>query len=141
MTFAKAIGEYIDTCEITGLSTSTTVNYRGLARIAYGQLNDRRVDQISAADVQRQVNAYAADHSVKSVKNMYGLLHSVMKLYAPRLNLSTIKLPTNKNKLANNLDQPIQSDDDLLALLNESADDPDLYLCILIAAEVGLRRS
>lgn len=119
------------------LSPSTSRMYDSMYRNAYTPLLSMPVIFITAEDVQATISAYAATHSPKSVRNAYGLLHSVLTDCAPSLDLSRIKLP---QRVLTELEIP--QDDDVARLIAYSRDhDQDLYIAVLLAATLGLRRS
>lgn len=93
-------------------------------------------------DVQRAINAYARNHTPKSVRNVFGLIHKVLSIVRPNLDLRQIILPKQK-KAANEDAGIVIPDDDMIAQLLDytEAKDPELYKAILLAATTGLRRS
>ena len=140
-TLGAAMDEYIRTCELAGHSASTIRGYHVIRRNAFLDLASVRVDMIKPMDIQRSINARAASHSPKTIKNEYGFLHKVLKATAPGLDLSGIVLPSNKNKQDEDEDQVvIQSEQDIINLLADVRHDPDLYLAVLICSQTGLRR-
>lgn len=137
ITLRKAIDEYIETCTVTGLSPSTIAFYRSLQRSTFQSIMDRPVDTLTLRDIQLEVNRYAADHSPKTVKNAFFLLHTVLRKCAPSLALDDVMLPR-----AQLHEMTIPDDDQVRELLSSAKrTNIDLYLAILFAATMGLRRS
>lgn len=118
------------------LSPATLREYRRLGRYAYGPLEDKPLEKITTAAVQAWANAYALDHSPKSVKNACGLLHSIFKAFRPGLGLN-VTLP---QKVKTDLYVP--TDADVRAVLDYfAAKDAEMEKAILLAAYGTLRRS
>ncbi|MBQ6677427.1 MAG: site-specific integrase [Clostridia bacterium] len=82
MTLREAYGRYIE-AKTKVLSDSTLRNYKRMMNNSTSRLMNKQITAISAYDIQRAVNEYAADHSPKSVKNRYGLFTAVMKMFLP----------------------------------------------------------
>lgn len=136
ITLDAAMTRWIDNRR-SALSPSTSRMYDSMQRNAYAALLPMPVVSITAEDVQRAVSAYAASHSPKSTRNAYGLLHSVLTDCAPSLDLSRIKLPQRVQT-----EMEIPQDDDVARLIASAREhDPDMYIAILLAATLGLRRS
>lgn len=141
-TFADAVADYIETCELAGHSPATLMAYRSIAKTCLSDLGSMKTDRITAVDVQRTVNAYARSHTPKSVRNVFGLIHKVLSVTRPNLDLRQIILPKQK-KAANEDAGIVIPDDDMIAQLLDYTEskDPELYKAILLAATTGLRRS
>ena len=140
--FGESVDDYIETCELHGHSPSTLMAYRHIRRCCLGDLDAMPTEKVTALDVQRAVNAYARSHSPKSVRNMFGLVHKVLSITRPGLDLRQIILPRPQHTA--NADAGIVIPDDemigqLLAYTKEH--DVELYKAILLAAMTGLRRS
>lgn len=140
ITLDQAIRQYIDNRDNL-LSPATIRGYNTLHGSAYAPIARKPVIEITREDVQGAINAYAAGHSPKSVRNAYALLRSVLSIYAPRLDLDArenrINLPQKET-----IELEIPEDSDI-ALLYAYAknDNEDMYIAILLAATLGLRRS
>ena len=93
MTFKMAAQEYM-AIKKNVLSTTTITNYGSILRNLSYNFITRKIDQITAVDVQREINNYSASHSPKTVKNASGFITVVLSMYAPDLTLKT-KLPQN----------------------------------------------
>ena len=68
MTFMAAAQEYM-AIKKNVLSTTTITNYGSILRNLSDAFKTRKIDQISAIDVQREINNYSVGHSPKTVKN------------------------------------------------------------------------
>lgn len=108
---------------------------------AYAPILSVKLSHLTAVDVQRCVKAYAANHAPKSVANAYGLLHITLKTYRPDLDLSTVRLPSAKNKASISDTTVIPSQEDIKALLAGAMNDTPLFLAILLGSHLGMRRS
>lgn len=93
LTFVAAANEYMQ-IKKNVLSPTTIKNYGSILRNLSDAFISRKIDQITAVDVQREINNYSVGRSPKSVKNASGLITVVMSMYAPDVRLKT-KLPQN----------------------------------------------
>lgn len=93
LTFRAAAEEYMQ-IKKNVLSTTTITNYGSILRNLSDTFKTRKIDQITAIDVQREINNYSVGRSPKSVKNASGFITVIMSMYAPDLVLKT-KLPQN----------------------------------------------
>lgn len=94
MTLKEAYKRYIKGKSAV-LSPSTVREYTRASQVDFPKLMPMHLSKISPQIVQTAVNEAAAVHSPKSVRNMHGLLHSVLKTYYPQLTLNT-RLPQNR---------------------------------------------
>ena len=80
-----------------GVSSPSTIRGYEQYQNKYLQLlMPMKLRNITAELVQASVSELAVTHSPKSVRNIYGLFHSVMSVYYRQLDLSKIRLPQNK---------------------------------------------
>ena len=93
LTFRSAAEEYMK-IKTNVLSSTTIKNYGSILKNLSPEFTSRKIDTITAVDVQREINNYSVGRSPKSVKNASGLITVVMSLYAPDIQLRT-KLPQN----------------------------------------------
>lgn len=140
ITLGQAMRQYIDNRDNL-LSPATIRMYNVLHRSAYETISQKPVLEITREDVQHAINAYAAGHSPKTVRNAYALLRSVLAVYAPKLDLDAkenrINLPQKET-----VDLEIPEDSDIAMLYAYAKNDnEDMYIAILLAATLGLRRS
>jgi integrase len=92
-TFKVAAEEYMQSKKNV-LSTTTIKNYNSILKNLSDTFKNKKVDTITAMDVQREINDYSATRSPKSVKNASGFIAVVLSMYSPDLRLKT-KLPQN----------------------------------------------
>lgn len=130
---SEAMQKYLDIKSNT-LSPSTVRGYNSLRRNAYGSLQSKRINQITAEDVQAFVNEYALTHSAKSCSNALGFLTAVISAFIPDA-VFHVKIPQKKA-----VDYYTPSDDDIKRLL-DAVKYPPLYRAILLSAFGTLRRS
>lgn len=133
LTLAEAMDTYIMSRENV-LSPSTIREYARMRQKSYDMLLTRNIDQISELDVQRWINAYAAEHSPKSVKNAFGFLNSVMKQNRVDYVTEYSTLPQAKK-----VRQYVPSDNDVKTLLSEVRG-TQLESAIYLAAFIPARR-
>ena len=92
LTVAKAMEMYIDSRENV-IEKTTIRNYRQLANSCFKCIMDTKLSSLRAIDIQRAINIESARVSPKYIKNAYGLLKSVLKMFEVNINLSSIQLP------------------------------------------------
>lgn len=95
-TFLHYANKYIESrTNVVSPSTIRTYN------IKIDQLTDtfksKNIQDITADDVQKEINLFAKDHAPKTTKTLHGFISSVLNAYRPNLRLNTT-LPTNKPK-------------------------------------------
>lgn len=134
--FGQCVAEYIE-MKTNVLSPTTIRYYRGLLRTCYADLLNVPVHKITSAQVQKVVNMYAAGHSPKTVRNMYGLITAVMSLYAPSVRLS-VTLPQAEEPKTNT---PTDFEVEAIIRHFRASDDVDMLRAVYLAAFGTLRRS
>lgn len=96
ITFGKALDEYIE-IKSNVLSPSTIREYKGVRNRSVQSLMDIPVSRLTQVDIQRAINTEADNHAPKTVRNVYGLITAVLRLYrptfVPRCNLPQKKQP------------------------------------------------
>lgn len=132
MTFGEALNEYIES-RSSVLSPRTIMAYRSSQRNDLTQLLPIRLREITQADVQRVINADAATHSPKTVRNTHGLISAVLKQYRPDMALNTSLPKAKRPKLY------IPTDSDIKRLM-EAVEGTEMELPILLAAFGPMRR-
>ena len=108
------------------LSPSTLKGYKKLRKNHLQDIMSVKLEKLTNEIIQKSINIYAANHSPKSVRNCFGLLSAVLKMFKPELNLH-IKLP---QKEASNIKVP--EDEDIKAIL-QAAKNTRCYIAILLA--------
>lgn len=136
VTLNEAITQYIETCRCAGMSPATIRGYITTQRNAYELLASRSIDRITVQDIQRQINERSKTCSPKTLRNDLGLLSVVFKQNGIKLDFDALRLPKHEKK-----EMVIPSDDQVRQLLEAVYDDDDMYIAIMLAAVMGLRRS
>lgn len=137
VTLAKAMDDFLDTCRSAGRSPSTIRGYVTIRRNSFPALEERPLSSITRADVQATVNGWVADGATpKSVQNRLAFLSAVMRHADVEPPLSKLVLPEKQEK---ELTLP-QDEDVQRALFYLNAHNPKMYLAVVIAATLGLRR-
>ena len=135
MPLAQAMEDYIES-RSNVLSPSTIREYRRMQRYNYGSINNIFLNQITSEKVQKWVNAFAADHNPKTVRNAYGLLSATLRAYLPHTTVSAT-LPEIIPYVAH-----VPDDGEIQALISyQRARDPDMLRASCLAAFGTLRRS
>lgn len=132
MTFKTAADAYIES-KRNVLSPSTIRGYLVIQKRLSESFLSKNVHDITALDVQREINRVAKDHSPKTVRNHHGFISAVLSVFYPSLKLTTTLPQRVKNK------PYIPSDEDVKRILEYS--NGSEYEIPLILACYGLRRS
>lgn len=132
MTFRIAAEKYIETKKNI-LSPTTIRGYKSAMRTISDRFMNENIHDITAIDVQSEVNRLAKEHSPKTVRNYHGFISAVLGAFFPSLKLCTVLPQKVKNE------PYIPSDDEVRRIL-EYAKGTD-YEIPLILACYGLRRS
>ena len=90
------------------------------------------IHDITALDIQTEINRLAKEHSPKTVRNYHGFISAVLSVFQPNLKISTLP-----QKVKN--DPYIPSDEDVKKIL-ECAKGTECEIPIILAC-YGLRRS
>ncbi len=131
LTLDKAYDRYIES-KSKVLSPATIRKYKTMRRTYFQDLMLYRVDKIKSEMIQRSVNEIAAEHSPKTVRNIYGLLTAVLSVYRPQFR-PNISLP---QKVKPEIYVPTKSE--VKAVL-EAAKGTGYYTAILLGACCGMR--
>lgn len=97
-TLSAAMDMYIDTCRAQGYSPSTIPTYSKIQRNSFPTLIDKRIDEITAEDVQMAIDLRAADHAPKTVRCDLTFLRAVLRRYRPELRLDSIVVAKKRKK-------------------------------------------
>ena len=133
MTLGDAYVSYIRSKDSI-LSPSTLRGYEKVMRNHLQSLMSVRLSDLSQAQIQSAINAEAAVHSPKTVRNIHGLLSAVLRVYLPDMALHTA-LPQKKRP-----ELYVPSSDDISKILAACAG-TELEKAIMLAAFGSLRRS
>lgn len=132
-TFGDALDEYIkNRNEI--LSPSTIREYTRLRKKSMKSLMDVKICNINQELIQTVINEEAITHSAKTVRNMHGLISSVLKVYRPEFSLNTALPQKVKPKIY------VPSDTEIKKILRYVEGDI-MEIPILLAAFGPMRRS
>ena len=131
MTLGEAIDKYIK-IKSNVLSPSTIRSYENIKRNALSPISDTLLEKLDNIAIQTVMNEYAASHSPKSVRNAYGLLTAVLKMYRPGFTPAA-RLPQKKK-----VDIYIPTEEEIKTILKLSKDTP-LETPLKLAIFGGLR--
>ncbi len=132
MTFRDAADEYI-AAKKNVLSPSTIRGYTGIIKQLPEKFLSENINDITAFDVQTEINRMAKEHSPKTVRNHHGFISAVLGAFRPNLKLTTTLPQKVKNE------PYIPSDEDIKKILAYSKDTP--FEIPVILACYGMRRS
>ena len=133
MPLGDAIDSYIE-LKRNVLSPSTIKGYEQIRQAYLPELMETPIQDLNSIDMQRAINVISANHSPKTVRNIYGLISSVIKLYVPTLSFA-VRLPQKRRVVYN-----LPTTQEVAQMVAESPTE-DLRTAILLAAFCGLRRS
>ena len=131
-TLSEVYRDYIE-LKSSILSPSTIRGYLAYMRNSFQELMPLNIYSLNNITIQKAVNRYAINHSPKTVRNAYGLLHSILQVYYPEFE-PKITLPQKIKP------QYVLPTTDTINTLLFFADDR-IKFPILLAAQGGLRRS
>lgn len=131
MSFRDAAVSYIEARSNT-LSPSTYKEYKGTLNRLSEAFTGLVIDNITANDVQKEINSLSVNKAPKTVRNYHGFIAGVLGEFRPNLVLHT-HLPMKDNKTPY-----IPSSDDIKMLLDYASNTP-FYVPILLGC-ASLRR-
>jgi integrase len=132
LNFKAAAEEYIE-AKRNVLSPTTIKGYRSAMRTISKKFQEINVHDITALDIQTEINRLAKDRSPKTVRNYHGFISAVLGAFCPSLKIYT----TLPQKIKN--EPYIPSDEDVKKIL-EYAKGTEYEIPIILAC-YGLRRS
>ena len=112
MTMRNACNSYI-ALKSNILSPSTIKAYKSVMNSISPGIMDKKIDDITPLDVQKEINDYSANHTPKTTRNVHGFISAVLGTYKPSMNLNTT-LP-QKTKF----DAYTPSEDEIKRILDE----------------------
>lgn len=132
MTFRAAAESYID---LKGniLSPSTIREYTSTIKRLSQAFVEKRISDITALDVQKEINTLSVGRAPKTVRNYHGFISAVLGTFRPNLVLTTTLPQKRKNE------PYIPSDKDVKLILKEVENTP--FEIPITLACWGLRRS
>lgn len=132
ITLREAYKRYIASKEKV-LSPGTIREYKRSAARDLQLIMDLRLTAITQEKIQSAINFEAATHSPKTIRNMHGLLSSVLAMFMPDMTLHTT-LPQKKPS-----EMYIPDDEDIKRLM-EAVKNTRLEVPVLLAAFGPMRR-
>ena len=128
--------QYIDTCRTIGLSPSSILGYQRIVKRSYAQIRAISASAITISDIQRYTNARAdSGASAKTIRCELSLLACALRACRPDLNMRLIRLPKqHRHEMEIPTTEQVQ-------ILIDDAKGTDMFLPILMAAVLGMRRS
>lgn len=132
MTFKTAAEQYIETKENV-LSPSTIREYTGTVKRLSPDFVDKNLSDITAVDIQKEINLHAKTKSPKTVRNYHGFISSVLKTFRPNLSISTTLPQKTKS-------EPYIPTDEEVKQIIQSSVGTNYEIAIMLAC-YGMRRS
>lgn len=132
MTFKAAAEQYIETKENV-LSPSTIREYIGTVKRLSADFVDKNLSDITAVDIQKEINLHAKTKSPKTVRNYHGFISSVLKTFRPNLTISTTLPQKTKSE------PYIPTDEEVKQVIQASVG-TNYEIAIMLAC-YGMRRS
>lgn len=132
MSFADACEDYFK-IKSNVLSPSTIRGYMTCKRALSPVFLNQRICDLTSDVIQREVNSYAADHSPKSTRNIYGLISTILRTYAPDLHY-VVTLPPKRPVSVH-----MPTEEDVRRIYEYAKNTP--YYIPLVLAGMGMRRS
>lgn len=136
LTLGEAMTRFIDS-RVNVLSKSTVVGYRRIQKNYLHRLQRERLESITQDMIQTEINACAETLSPKTVSNIHGFLSAVFAAYRPDMHLKT-RLP---QKIKQEIIIPELSTIQAVEAYAREHHDFDLLLSVMLASQLGLRRS
>lgn len=136
VTLGEAIDNYIETCRCSGMSPATIRGYLACRRNAFRLIEKKNIRRMTIQDVQKQINARGKTCSPKTLRNEVNVLSAALKANGVKLDFDALRLPKAQKK-----EMEIPSDDQVRRLLDALYKDDDMYIAVMLASVMGLRRS
>lgn len=132
MDFHAAAEKYIDS-KRNVLSPTTIRGYKSTLKTISKNFQEINIHDITALDIQTEINRLSKEHSPKTVRNYHGFISAVLGTFCPNLKICTTLPQKVKNE------PYIPSDEDIKRIL-DCAKDTEYEIPIILAC-YGLRRS
>ncbi|MCL2095274.1 MAG: site-specific integrase [Oscillospiraceae bacterium] len=133
ITVSEAMEKYIEN-KSNVLSPSTIRGYYLIRKNNLKSLSNMKLNKLNNNIIQSAINDESILHKAKTVKNIYGFLSAVLKLYHSDLRLN-ITLPQPEKKMIALLNER------QLAELIKAVEDKSIEIPVLLALWLGLRQS
>jgi integrase len=141
-TFASVCDAF-EAAQVTGLRPNSQTVYLAALRRLRADLGQRRITQVSRADIRRFVNVLAAERKANTVRTYYGVLRAVYAFAISDLDIPVTFPALKSSELPDPADdrreRRILTDDELAAALD--ACHPHFRLYFRTLAETGARAS
>lgn len=137
LTVGEAVKGYIDLKE-AALSPSTVRGYRQMEKSLFAEsfFGSIKLMKLNSTNIQQFVSDLVRDgKSPKTIRNIYGLLISAVKMYRPEAVFSVTLPAPKKPKLHTPTTNEVKK------LIDSIKDDRELYIVVLLAAFGPMRRS
>lgn len=136
LTLGDAMRSYIDTCRAQGYSPATIISYESKMK-RYSSITPYRLDRLNAREVQAALDKRSAEVRPSTLKSDYAFIHTVIKKYAPEIDLYGITLAKRSSRKKAVLQESIAR-----TILQEAIKkDADLFIYCLFTICAGLRPS
>ena len=132
MNFDTAANKYIDV-KSNVLSPSSVNGYKSVLRNLSCKFKEMLINDITALDIQKEINDYSVNRSPKTVRNAHGFISAVLGMFRPEFVISTT-LPQKRKH-----NEYIPTDEDVKRILQQAKG--TRYEIPLLLATFGLRRS
>lgn len=129
MTIGQAIELYIDSRRNV-LEGTTIRDYNQILKYRFKILMDCPICDLTPIQIQQAINLEAENFSPKTVKNAYGLLKSVLKMFDADINLNSIMLPKVRKK-----EKELPSFEKIFSIVKGT----EIELPVLLSAWLSLR--
>lgn len=137
ITLGEAIDNYIETCRCAGMSPATIRGYVSCRKNAYTMIEKKPIRRLTVQDIQRQINARSKTCSPKTLRNEVNVLSAALKSNGVKLDFDALRLPKLVRK-----EMEIPTDAQIAQLLDTlRQEDDDMFIAVMLAAIMGLRRS
>ena len=113
LTFQQAAESYIN-ARSNIISPATIREYKGNLKRIDDRFKSKYIDDITANDIQTEINRFAEKLAPKTVRNYHGFISSILAEFRPEFIVRT-HLPMNVKK-----EPYVPSDEDVKAILNEA---------------------
>lgn len=128
-TLSEAMQMYIDTRRNI-IEETTLCSYNQILRFRFKPIMNVKLYDLKPIQIQQAINQDAELISPKTLKNSYGLLKSVLKMFNVNINLNSIKLPKLRKK-----EKELPQFEQIFTIVKGT----DIELPVLLAAWLSLR--
>lgn len=132
-TLGEAMLKYLEDKEHV-LSPSTYKAYDSIRRNHFKELQDERLVDITASQIQVAISRISANRAPKTVRNIHGFITAVFAMFRPDFQFNTTLPQKKKEEIL------IPTEEEIKRLLEIVAGTP-MHIPVLLAACCGMRRS